>query len=229
MVYSKTCPSAHPYAEGDVIDRFSTASGGIPKSLPPSPSRGASPSFQWGLGSGHGRMAMRPHEMGRRTAELPSGRESPERAQLSLAGAWGYPPPPPPVPLPVRGVGGRRKRTRARGHAPHEMGRRTAELPSGAGESREGAALFGGGLGIPPNPTGPLPVRGVSGRREGARAQAIRPHEMGRRTVEHPSGRESPERAQPSLAGAWGYPPNPNILGWAGENMNSCFYKQALV
>ena len=62
-----------------------------------------------------------------------------------------------------------------------------------AGESREGAALFGsasrqGGR--------PVPQQRIRDRR---------PYEMRLQALR----RESPERAEPSLVGAWGYPPTP--------------------
>ena len=90
-------------------------------------------------------------------------RESPERAQPSLVGDWGTPP------------------TSIRSASRQGIRR----VP--AGESREGGALVGGGLGVPPQPlSAQLPAREFGGFR-----------------------RESPERAEPSLVGAWGYPPQP--------------------
>ena len=99
---------------------------------------------------------------------LPARRESPERAEPSLVGAWGYPPTPP-----VRFPGG--KRTDVEG----EDGRTSVSLrlccasqpersesSHPAGESRESGALFGGGFGEPPNPSRSASRQG-SGRMSG--------------------------------------------------------------
>ena len=123
-------------------------------------------------------------------ANLPAGRASPERAQPSLVGSLGVPPKlcPPRFPPGKRaglrnGDGG--TPTRSRGaptntgpqlHVDHaEMGdeaadplhiaaRATRRDSRPAGESREGAALFGGGLGVPPQPlSAPLPAREAGG------------------------------------------------------------------
>ena len=84
-----------------------------------------------------------------------------------------------------------------------------------AGESREGAALFGGGLGDPPNPY-PLGFPPGSGRTSGVRtgAQPCAPTE---RELEPPPGRdgrfggESREGAA-LFGGGLGDPPNPYPL-----------------
>ena len=75
-----------------------------------------------------------------------------------------------------------------------------------AGESREGRALFGGGLGNPRTRIRSASRQG-SGRMSGAGTGALRlgvgrPYEFGTEPVR----RESPERAEPSLVGAWGTP-----------------------
>ena len=99
-------------------------------------------------------------------------------------------------------------------------GRRTGS--HAARESREGGALFGGGLGVPPQPlSAPHPVKeadGSAGVRDSQRFGGdppARPPGTGAQpcapTEEEPAPmrRESPERAEPSLVGAWGYPPTP--------------------
>ena len=75
------------------------------------------------------------------------------REGVALFG-WGFGPPQLlSAPLPAREVGGRLERGRAHSRAPVRNGnwsRPQGEVPAPAGESREGAALFGGGLGEPP-------------------------------------------------------------------------------
>ena len=156
-----------------------------------------------GQTSRNGRTAMRPY--GRRTGSH-AARESREGGAL-FGGGLGVPPNPYPLRIPSR------KRTGPQGsgrpHSPAPLRNGTGGGP--AGESGEGAALFGGGLGVPPQPTSvQLPAReadGVRSRRTRGRdgRTAVRPYEM-----EPEAGRrESPETAAPSLVGAWGYPPTP--------------------
>ena len=76
-------------------------------------------------------------------------------------------------------------------------------LPSGGRVQRAQPSLAGG-WGVPPNP---YPLRFPSGK--WADSASGRPHETGSEDGRTPARRESPERAQPSLAGAWGYPPTP--------------------
>ena len=104
---------------------------------------------------------------------------------------------------------------RAHGHAPlRNRDQRDGRARGPAGESREGVALFGGGLGEPPTPPAPLPTREAGGlperRRAHPDADSERPYESGNpgrgEEAKFPIRRESPERAQPSLVGAWGNP-----------------------
>ena len=105
-------------------------------------------------------MAMRPYGIGTRgTAGHAVRQESPERAQPSLVGAWGNPQPLS-APLTAREAGGLSEAgtgaPRTRVGAPLRIwesgpwGR--SEVSDPAGESREGTALFGGGLGGTPKP-----------------------------------------------------------------------------
>ena len=123
-------------------------------------------------GAGTGAQPCAPTE--REPSAVP--RESPERAQPSLVGAWGTPPTPFPLCFPP-------------GKRPDIWGGdgRTAVRPYGtgtgggpAGESREGAALFGKGLGVPPTPFRSASRQG-SGRTSGAGdgRTAVRPYEFG--------------------------------------------------
>ena len=110
----------------------------------------------------------------------------------------------------------------------HIVAEATRRASRPAGESREGAALFGGGLGEPPNL---YPLRFPPGKQADLRRRVGRPlrtpepellvdqAEMDGEAADPPRfrigaeatrrasrRRESPERAQPSLVGAWGTP-----------------------
>ena len=145
-----------------------------------------------------GRTAMRPYEI--RPEAL--RRESPERAHPSLV-THGGTPQPVPAPLSAREVGEFRSR------APGVRAVRPYELGAGGGpvgESREGAALFGGGMGVPPQPLpAPLLAREVGeSRSQAPGVMAMRPYELGAGGA--PAG-ESREGAAALFGGAWGYPP----------------------
>ena len=133
--------------------------------------------FWWGLGD-------TPQPQSARSLR-PAG-ESREGAAL-FGGGFGGTPQPLSAPLPARDADG----------PPVGNGRTPTTPLRPAGESREGAALFGGGLGVPPNP---YPLRFPPGKWEDLRrgTGAPRPPLSVRR--------ESPERAQPSLVGVWGFP-----------------------
>ena len=142
---------------------------------------------------------------------LPARRESPERAQPSLAGVGGTPQPLS-APLPAREVGGRLEQGGAHSRAPlrnEDWSRPEGEVPVRR-ESPEGAQpCLVGGFGIPRPLSAPLPAREVGGRLEqvGAHSRApLRNENWSRPQGEVPVRRESPERAQPSLVGLGGTP-----------------------
>ena len=115
----------------------------------------------------------------------------------------------------IRSAVARRRRTsRAAAHRSpsHAKASRPAE------ESQRGRSPLWWGLGGIPQPLSAcFPPGTASGGTEWRRAhpdaESGRPaeplHIVVRATRRLPARRESPERAQPSLVGAWGYPPNP--------------------
>ena len=112
------------------------------------------------------------HVAAQATRRLPARRESPERAQPSLVGLGGTP-----NPYPLRFPPGKRADLRRWGRAHSRAPLRDGTKRAPAGESREGGALFGGGLGHPPTPlSAPLPAREAGGPPEaGSGAQPYSP------------------------------------------------------
>ena len=125
------------------------------------------------LGSAHDRAPLRNGNWGRPQGELPAPAESPERAQPSLVGTWGYPPT---TFRPASQQGSGRMSGAGTGAQPcapteRELGPPAGRAACSGGESRDGAALFGGGLGVPPNYFPlcfPLGKRAESGAATGA-------------------------------------------------------------
>ena len=128
--------------------------------------------------------------------------ESPERAQPSLVGAWGYPPTS--TRSTSRQGSGRvpQPSTWGHGHAPLRTrgGRR-----SGGRVQRGRSRPLWWRMGVPSNlyPLHFSPGKWASSAAEHLGSGPCTPTNSGLEAVQW----ESPERAQPSLVGAWGYPP----------------------
>ena len=170
---------------------------GVP---PPQPLSAPLPAKEVGRrperGRAHSRGPLRNGNWSRPQGDAPAPAESPEKVQprRGLRGT-----PPNPRPLPARG---------GRSKAPTKR-----RAPSG-GRVQRGRSPLWWGLGGTPQPlSAPLPAREVGGRLEWRRAypDAESGRLYGTGTGTAPRARcplrwESPERAEPSLVGAWGTP-----------------------